>query len=572
MPRPRSLVAEPLLHLRTPDPNDPNPKDTDRLLAHRGLPRTPMTENNASSEPRDNEPTEPTTPETAAAEAATEAAGEVSAEVTAAEPAQEIPAAGEEASEVAGEPPASGGEGAAEEKSAGEPASEDGEAHAAGRPELTAEGQRWGYVDEEGNVRLHGGEGEPGRVVGKVKGNAEAALGYFALKFQQIELKLAELESEVAAASDRPRFLGRVQRMLSWMPEANALGDIPALVERLRQLEASCGEHLVENLRKKEELCARAEALVESQEWRVAAEAIKGLQAEWKALGPVPREHADAIWARFRGAADRFFGRRQEHYQDLDRERSENLRKKEELCARAEALSGSTDWRKAADELKALQADWKKIGPVPKEQGDAIWARFRGAADVFFERRKQHFDQLDHERAENLKLKEGLCVEVEQLAEASDWGEAAQGIKALQARWKAIGPVPKDQADAIWARFRGACDRFFARRGERAEEPERERLVVSSAPASNASALLGAGVLVRKREQAARLQESIDHDRANIERWQATLTGLRSGGREDEIRASLETKIADVTAKIETKEQRLAELQSLIRQIEGTQA
>ena len=347
------------------------------------------------------------------------------------------------------------------------------------RAELAAEGARWGHVDEEGNIRLHGSgeEGaEPGRIIGKMKGKSpEAALASFALKFRQITQRVEDLECEMEAQEDKTRFVGRVCTLLGWIPKANALGDFDSLVARLQVLDEASRAQMEENLRRKEEVVRRIEELSESSEWKPAAEAIKALQAEWKTLGPVPRERNDELWQRFRGAGNRFFERRKEHYEAQEREHRENLLRKEELCARAEEHSGSTDWKSAGAALKALQAEWKTVGPVPKEQNEPVWERFRKANDAFFERRQAHFSQADTDQNENLRRKEELCVRAEELSGSTDWRVTADAFKALQEEWKAIGPVPKEQNEAVWERFRGAADQFFTRRKTHYDQLEKEQ-------------------------------------------------------------------------------------------------
>lgn len=347
------------------------------------------------------------------------------------------------------------------------------------RAELAAEGARWGRVDEEGNVRLHGSgeEGaEPGRIIGKMKGKSpEAALASFALKFRQITQRVEDLEREMEAHEDKTRFAGRVRTLLGWVPKANALGDFDSLVVRLQALDEAARAQMEENLRRKEEVVLRIEELSESTEWKPAAEAIKALQAEWKTLGPVPRERNDELWQRFRAAGNRFFERRKEHYETQEREHRENLRRKEELCVRAEELCGSTDWKATGDALKALQAEWKTVGPVPKEHNEPVWERFRKANDVFFERRQIHFSQADTDQQENLRRKEELCARAEELGGSTEWRATAEVFKTLQGEWKAIGAAPKEQNEAIWERFRGAADQFFTRRKAHYDQLEKEQ-------------------------------------------------------------------------------------------------
>ena len=74
--------------------------------------------------------------------------------------------------------------------------------------------------------------------------------------------------------------------------------------------------------------------------------------------------------------------------------------------------------------------------------------------------------------------------------------------------------------------------------------------------------------LERKRDQAERLRESIAHDESNIERWHDTIYNLHDGGRADEIRDSLESKISDVEGNVRSKRDRLSDIEDVIRDID----
>jgi hypothetical protein len=240
--------------------------------------------------------------------------------------------------------------------------------------------------------------------------------------------------------------------------------------ERTRAHFAVVDEQRGANLTKKEELAARVEALADSSDWKETAELIKALQEEWKAVGPVPKEKADDVWKRFRGACDKFFDRRKAHFEAGDAERAANLAKQEALVAAVEKLADSTDWKRTGDEIKRLQADWKTVGPAPRDKADDTWKRFRAACDKFFDARKIHFDKLDEERGANLKAKELLCEKVEALADAPA-DDALETVRQLQAEWRTVGPAPKDVADDVWNRFRAACDKIYDRARNNQAEP-----------------------------------------------------------------------------------------------------
>ena len=146
-------------------------------------------------------------------------------------------------------------------------------------------------------------------------------------------------------------------------------------------------------------------------------------------------------------------------------------------------MAGSTDWIKTAEAIKALQAEWKGVGPVPRGQEQALWERFRQACDRFFTRRHEDLAHRKEEWAANLARKQALCERIEALATVTDWEVGLSEVKRAQAEWKTIGPVRKSRAEAIWQRFRSACDSFIERYRERsntklaAERSEREALL-----------------------------------------------------------------------------------------------
>src|SRR5581483_2534797 len=177
------------------------------------------------------------------------------------------------------------------------------------------------------------------------------------------------------------------------------------------------------------------------------------------------------------------------HFATQAQERSENLTKKIALCEQAEALADSTNWIQTAEAIKALQAEWKTIGPVSRGKEKAIWDRFRAACDRFFTRRHEDLSQRKALWAANYAKKEALAVRAEAVAQSTDWDEAAAEIKRLQAEWKTIGPVKKSRSEAIWQRFRGACDTFFARYAQRHDTARAERVAAREALCADLEAI-----------------------------------------------------------------------------------
>lgn len=218
-----------------------------------------------------------------------------------------------------------------------------------------------------------------------------------------------------------------------------------------------------ENKAKKEELCVQAEALKDSTDWRATADAMKGLQAAWKEIGPVgSRDQEDKLWNRFRAATQSFFDRRGSTFAERDREESDNLRRKEELCVEAEALAVAADPVAATEEAKALQAEWKTVGPVRRDRGDQLWARFRAACDRVFENSVN--ERARRQVQWSMKMREALDRKEEQLARLE---EAIAHDEATVQRWQASIAVRPDAS--ISAKISDTTQRLAEKRTRAAD-------------------------------------------------------------------------------------------------------
>ena len=290
-----------------------------------------------------------------------------------------------------------------------------------------------------------------------------------------------------------------------------------------------------------EQLCARMEALAEATEPEAIAKEVRELQQQWRQAADAPRAQADTLWRRFKAAHDVAWSRCEKHFAEQAQARAENLNRKTALCERAEAVADSTNWIQTADEVKRLQADWKTIGPVSRGREKAIWERFRTACDKFFTRRHEDLTRRKASWSENLARKEALCVRAEGLAASIEWDKALSDIKQLQVEWKAIGPVKKTRSEAIWQRFRGACDQFFVRHAQRHEVARAERVAARESLCAELEALAQADLetpatlpallrSLRGRWQQELAARGVDVDRARAldERFAAGLAQIQA--------------------------------------------
>ena len=305
---------------------------------------------------------------------------------------------------------------------------------------------------------------------------------------QRVE-QLIERATKRAAAEDLTlREADRIARDLKSTVEAPPMlppREQAALVERVRDAQGVIGPKVHElreldewkrfaNAAVQEELIARAEALrakypfdkpeeLKPDDLDAAAKELHEIQERWKLAADAPRAQAQALWHRYRQAADPVQTHVRKFFAERAQERSANLQLKMALIERAESLSESTDWAKTAEEFKKIQAEWQAVGPVPRAETRMTWKRFREASDKFFTRRNADLAQRKEAWAANLAQKEALIARAEELQMSTEWEKTAAEIRRLQAEWKASGPVRRNKSEVVWQRFHTACDTFFER-------------------------------------------------------------------------------------------------------------
>ena len=236
---------------------------------------------------------------------------------------------------------------------------------------------------------------------------------------------------------------------------------------------------LKKNYQAKLDLCEAAEALAEQENIVEAFRKLQKYHDQWREIGPVATEQKEAIWERFKAASSIINRRHQEHFESLKQEQLANLERKTALCEAAELLIANAptshkEWNKAGESLMELQNQWRTIGFAPKKENTKIYDRFRSACDRFFELKHAFYADVKDDMERNLSLKEALCEAAELIQDSEEWKEATDKLLELQAEWKKIGTVSRRHAEAVWNRFRAACDRFFERKSEHFSSIEKQ--------------------------------------------------------------------------------------------------
>ena len=232
------------------------------------------------------------------------------------------------------------------------------------------------------------------------------------------------------------------------------------------------------NLEVKEEFCALAEKLAESENVVDAFKELQKLHEQWKEYGPVAKEYREQIWDRFKAATAVVNKKYQAYYEGLKDQQAENLAKKTVLCEKVEEIAArevgsSNDWNAFSKEIEELQKEWKTIGFASKKDNQKVYERFRAACDDFYGRKREFYTDYKDSMNANLDKKVALCEAAEALKTSTDWKKTTDQFISLQKQWKEIGAVPRKKSELLWKRFRAACDEFFAERDKQAK-PEND--------------------------------------------------------------------------------------------------
>ncbi len=223
------------------------------------------------------------------------------------------------------------------------------------------------------------------------------------------------------------------------------------------------------NLEAKEAFCEAAEKLAENENVVSAFHELQKLHEQWKEYGPVAKEYREDIWNRFKAATAVINKRYQAHFEGLKEQQADNLVKKTELCEKTEEIAAreitnTAGWNAASREIEEIQAAWRRIGYATKKDNQKIYDRFRAACDAFFSRKREFYSGIKDSMSENMEKKLALIEQAEALKTSTEWKKATDQFIALQKQWKEIGAVPRKKSEALWKRFRAACDEFFAAR------------------------------------------------------------------------------------------------------------
>jgi hypothetical protein len=220
------------------------------------------------------------------------------------------------------------------------------------------------------------------------------------------------------------------------------------------------------NFNAKTELLNRLRDLVDGEETTLSITTIKNIQETWKSIGQVPAAQNRSLWASYNALMDRFYDNRSIYFELKELDRKKNLESKNELVDKAEALKNIKDLKDAIKALNDLHEEFKHIGPVPRDEQEALWQRFKGASDAVYDRRKDFYEGQKEVFKKNQDEKEVLIEKLKVFGEFKadrirDWNIKTKEILEVQKSWEKIGPVTRESGKEINKSFWALFKQFF---------------------------------------------------------------------------------------------------------------
>ncbi|WP_297060685.1 DUF349 domain-containing protein [uncultured Duncaniella sp.] len=194
---------------------------------------------------------------------------------------------------------------------------------------------------------------------------------------------------------------------------------------------------------------------------------VRDMQAQFKEIGEVPQQYSSEIWKSYQDAVEKFYDQLKINKELRDYDFKKNLADKEALVAEAEKLQSEEDVIVAFKKLQEFHDQWRAIGPVPKEVREEIWGKFKDLSTSINKRYQDFFVERKAKERENEDAKTAICERVEALDFSSlstyaAWDSMTKEFMEAQADWKKLGFASRKANAELFARFRAACDKFFA--------------------------------------------------------------------------------------------------------------
>lgn len=218
-----------------------------------------------------------------------------------------------------------------------------------------------------------------------------------------------------------------------------------------------------EDIRRREELIEEAKNIPADADWNEVMHQVNDLRRRWRRIQYWDSAYEETLAEEFDSYIDAFYAKRREFYQSAQK-------LKEELIEQARKVALSEEWNQATEEMNALMQQWKAAGSAGKETDDALWEQFNAARQQFFDRKHEHWEQLQGKFENARQVKENLIEQAAALEDSQEWQKTSEKFRKLMDEWKAVGSAGREHEDALWEKFNSSRQKFYERRNAHYDE------------------------------------------------------------------------------------------------------
>ncbi|MBM3429680.1 MAG: DUF349 domain-containing protein [Bacteroidetes bacterium] len=376
------------------------------------------------------------------------------------------------------------------------------------------------------------------------------------------QFSLRDLEATLRTLQDEWEEIGPVPNE-EWEEVKKAYWDVVRSVyEKINSHYEEQRNVLAVNIEKKKALIVSLDKILELskqnnslKDWDVATKNVLEIQEDWKKIGFGTKKENEEVWKIFRSRCDEFFDTKKQFLSGIEEIHKSNADSKRKLIDEVDSFKTSTDWKQTTERIINVQKKWKSIGSSGPKWENKLWATFRAACDDFFTAKEKHFAQQDAALIYNLNAKKELLDALSSLVLSDNKVEAIQQLKDTSNRFAAIGHVPKNQADAIYKKFKSLMDEKYAT--IKLDENEKEKIQFQSKIDTLLSSPDPPRLLAREKSELRKQVEQLTKEIALLENNLGFFS--KSKGAE-QLRMDVEKKVKFAQDKITTLKKKISML------------
>jgi len=239
-------------------------------------------------------------------------------------------------------------------------------------------------------------------------------------------------------------------------------------------------------LQKLQAIIESVNELDENGDFNEISQSIRQAFYDWKEIVGENKTQFKNVYKEFRSATSRF-----QNLQEWASWHAEQIR--EQLIKDIEELANAPVALENRAKAFTMIEQWKSAGYMPTAKTQELWPRFKAGLDKVMDSVAPLLKEQEKEQEANLKTKEDICTEIEELAVTEgEWADQLKRVQELQAKWKNTGFVPKAQNHIIWERYQAAINSFFKKQEaykKRIGEQINERIIAREKLCEEAEAL-----------------------------------------------------------------------------------